>query len=155
MKRMYVLLLLVAAVACGGGGSDPVEPDPVQTTVPNVTSGVFEVTARQTFDECDQSTDWNGTYNVELDSLSFSMGTWVGKWTPTKAQAAGDGPMDQTTTRSCTVKRWSSVYITFSTPDKFSGTILYRLRLAGDCGTRTTCTTSWVITGTRQPESTP
>jgi hypothetical protein len=154
MKRLALALLLIAALACGGsGGTDPIVPPPDTKGPPpptNVTSGTFAVTATLQINGCSQTTVWDGTYDVVIDSLSFAMGNWAGKWDPAKASATGESPKDVTHTRYCTATRYSVVYLKFTTRDHFAGSIVYRLRLAGDCGTRSTCTTSWVIRGDRQ-----
>jgi len=154
MKRLLLAFFLTAALACGGGGSGSgtLEPPPPDDDPPpaNITGGTFDVTATLQVNGCAQTTVWDGTYTVDLDSLSFSMGPWTGSWDSTKAAARGESVKNYTTTRACTVTRWTSVYITFSTPDHFAGSVVYRLRLGGDCGDRSTCTTSWVIVGDRQ-----
>jgi len=149
MKRLRPFLMILLLVACGGGG-DPVTPPPAKKTPLKVTGGTFVVTATQTFDNCDMATVWDGTYEVQIDSTIFSMGQWTGTWDAKTHAARGDSPKDVTQTRACTVTRWSSVYITFSTPDHFAGSVVYRLRLGGDCGDRKTCSSSWTIVGNRQ-----
>jgi len=155
MKRLLLAVLIVAALACGGGGgggSGTLEPPPPDSDPPptNVTGGNFAVTATLQVNGCEQTTVWDGTYDVQIDSTSFSMGPWTGSWDAAKAVARGESVKNQTTTRACTVTRWTSVNITFTTSDHFVGFVVYRLRLAGDCNDRSTCTTSWVIVGDRQ-----
>ena len=156
MKRLYVLFLLVAALACGGGGSDPAEPEPDPTPSLTVVSGTFDVTATMTTDGCEQSTVWDGVYDVVIDSLSFSIGptdgSWAydGTWNESKDTAIAESEKDITITRGCKATRWTTFYVTFLTENKFRATVLYKTALGGDCGTRTGCTTSWNLVGTRQ-----
>jgi hypothetical protein len=150
MKRFSLALLLVSLLGCGGGGSsDPVTPPPKSTL--KVASGTFDVTATMTTNGCAVSTVWDGPYEVQINSTSFSMGPWTGKWNPDTVSAVASSEKDQTTTRSCVVTRYSSIYITFYSEDTFSGSVAYRTGYGSGCSAdRKPCTTSWVVRGTRQ-----
>jgi hypothetical protein len=78
------------------------------------------------------------------------MGPWTGTWDASKLYAVGESAHDKTLVRYCTVSRYTTVYLTFESEDEFSGSVVYRLRLAGDCNDRSTCTSSWGIKGTRR-----
>ncbi|HEX6791540.1 MAG TPA: hypothetical protein VF247_09540, partial [Candidatus Krumholzibacteria bacterium] len=84
MKRLHLALVFATcAVACGGGGSgDPVTPPNDNNEPPPfaVASGSFDLTATSSFNGCEKNTDWSGTYDVEIDSTSFALGTWQGTW---------------------------------------------------------------------------
>jgi hypothetical protein len=156
MNRVHLALLIASTVACGGGGDTP---DPVQpkddTPAFEVASGTFDVTATMEFNACEQSTVWDGTYDVQIDSTSFSMGNFTGSWSPNTLRATGETEHESHTTRSCTVTTWTAIYLTFTSENSFGGTVTYRLRLGGDCGDRATCASSWTIHGSRQaPQST-
>lgn len=156
MKRFSLVLLLASLLACGGGGSsDPVTPPPPPSTL-KVAGGTFDVTATMTTNGCAASTVWDGPYEVQIDSTSFSMGSWTGTWNPKTVSAMADSPKDKTTARNCTTTRYSSIYITFYSKDTFSGSVVYRTRLGGTCSAdRKPCTTSWVVRGTRQAAPAP
>ncbi|HET6348097.1 MAG TPA: hypothetical protein VFH88_03345 [Candidatus Krumholzibacteria bacterium] len=151
MRRHLPWLIFVMTVACGGGGSGVDTPNDNTNVKPLVVpSGTFDVTSELIVDHCDQNTDWNGPYDVEIDGTSFSMGPWTGTWTAANKLAVGESTKDKVTTRNCTATRWSTVYLTFYSADHFRGTIIYRLALGGDCGTRVGCSTSWTVVGDRQ-----
>jgi len=154
MKRFLLPFLLACAVACGGGDSSPTGSDSSSNTppkdVPVVTSGTFVVTATMSFDGCNQATVWDGEYNIGIAGTDFVMSPFNGSWDPLKAKALGETRHNQSTSRTCTVTTWTAVDITFTTEDTFYGNIIYRYRVAGDCGDRNPCATSWLISGTRK-----
>jgi len=155
MKRFSPVLLLALLLGCGGGSSDPVAPPPPKSTL-KIAGGTFDVTATLTTNGCAMSTLWDGPYEVEIDSTSFSMGSWTGKWNPDTVSASANSQKDVTTTRSCVATRYSSIYITFYSEDTFSGSVVYRVRYGSGCSAdRTPCTTSWMVRGTRQAAATP
>ncbi len=144
--------LLLAALLTGCGGDD----GPAQTTGPpplpplQVSNGLFDVTANIIFDTCNSTTTHNGTYEIQIDDRSFSMGTkWVGAWDPKTTMGTGESERDRTTMRLCTVTTWTSVNVTFQSEDEFTGVITFRQRVDGAC--RTPCVTTWGIAGVRQP----
>lgn len=153
MKRVYLALIAACAVACGGGGSG----GPV--TLPNddgnnpppftVASGSFNLTATPSFNGCERTTDWTGTYNVAIDGTSFALGNWQGSWNASTVTGVAESEKDKTTTRSCTTTDWTEARITFTSEDVFSGTFTFRHRLAGSCPNLVTCTSTWTVTGTR------
>jgi hypothetical protein len=151
MKRFGPALLLAGAIACSGGGdsNDLVKPPSGDPPPFEVVSGSFTVTARSTVNGCDRTTDWNGTYDIQIDSTTFMMGTWKGNWSPTTVMGVAESEREKITTRNCTITNWVTAYVTFTSEDAFSGTISYRHRLARDCPNLTTCTSTWIITGTR------
>ena len=154
MKRLYLALLVALAIACGGGGSgDPVTPPPDDTAPPfTVASGSFSLAATPTINNCGITTDWSGTYDVGIDSLTFTLGTWQGSWNPGTVTGVAQSLKDKTTTRNCTTTDWTEARITFSSEDAFSGTFTFRHRLAGSCPNLNTCTSTWVVSGTRVVE---
>lgn len=154
MRRVCILLLFASTVACGSG-SDPMETDSSSSSTkheppPLVTSGTFDVTAKVSFDGCDRTAEWDGTYDIDIDSTAFSMGSFTGSWDAKRVKARGETPHDRTTIRNCLVTIWTEVNITFTSEDAFYGSIIYRYRVAGECGTRNPCATTWLIHGTRQ-----
>ena len=153
MKRLLLSLLVAAAVACGSGSSGPAEPVENKTPPLHIVSGTFDVTAWLTTNACERTTLWDGAYDVVIDSLILSFGSYTGSWNPEKYTAIAEGPKNVTVTRSCTATRWTTVYITFLSEDKFRGTILYRLRFGGQCSDdRVACSTSWNMVGVRRQE---
>jgi hypothetical protein len=147
--------LLLAALLTGCGGDD----GPAQTTGPppppplQVSSGLFDVTANIIFDTCNSNMTYSGTYEIQIDDLSFSMGDeWLGTWDPKTTMGVGESEHDRTTMRLCTVTTWTSVNVTFQSEDEFTGVITFRRRVDGEC--RTPCVTTWGIAGVRQ-QATP
>lgn len=152
MKRLNFALLLAALVACGGGGgSDPVKPSTPTKSPMQVENGSFVVTATVSFDGCAVRTPWSGNYDVAIDSTAFSMGPFTGKWDAKSAAAEGETEKMVSSTRGCTSTIYSSIYITFTNPNHFAGTLIYKERLTGSCGTRAGCTSSWIVRGDRAP----
>lgn len=156
MKRVCFLVLCACAVGCGGNSSGPVEgPSSSPPHAPKVTSGTFAVTSEVSYDGCAQPTEWAGDYDLEVDSLTFSMGPFDGDWDASHAKALGETEHHQTIYRLCTVTTWNAIDLTFTSEDAFYGHIIYYSRPGANCGSRTSCASTWLIHGTRQPPPSP
>ena len=154
--RLALLVPLVFAAACGGGGDGTVTPPPPdEQEVPEIVSGTFVVTSALISNGCDQSSTWGGQYEIEIDSTSFAMGPWTGTWNARTGTAVAESVHDITETRNCRVSRYTTVYVTFKDADTFKATLLYQVRLGGDCGDRASCTTSWWRSGASRCASLP
>jgi len=141
---LAVLTLLLAS--CGGEEGDPVAPN--LDSAPQVSSGQFDVTSAIIFDTCNETDLYNDTFDVTVDSLLFEMGAdWTGSWDPKTATGSAESVRDKRTMRFCTITEWTEVRVTFSSSDEFTGEIIFRRRVNGDCGTP--CVTTWRVTGTR------
>jgi hypothetical protein len=149
MKRHLLALSLVSLLACGGGGSDPVTPPENQQTTFVVPSGTFALTATVTVNHCNRSDVWDGNYDVQFDGKAFTMGQFVGTWTSSTRLATGKGTASVHMVRTCTVTDQATCYLTFSDKNNFHGNILFHHSIKGSCDNLTSCSTSWLVTGTR------
>lgn len=152
----FVLLVPLLAFTFGCGDESATEP---QTTTPpppspmEVPSGSFAVTSGIIFDSCSSTTTYDQTYNVQIDDTGFSMGNdWTGTWTstPTELKCNGESVHDREDIRDCSTTTFTTVELKFSSPDEFSGTIVFFKNAVGPCTTRENCRTTWRINGTRQ-----
>jgi len=154
MKRLFMALTLAAILACGGdGGSNPVTPPAHRTPAPfTVTGGAFDVVSSLGFDGCSSTTDWNKTYDLQIDSTNaFTMGSFKGTFTPSTLSCKGETTRLRTSVRNCRTAKWTEVQIKFTSADTFSGSIIYRYTATSECTNLKGCTSSWVISGTRVP----
>jgi hypothetical protein len=146
------ILVLVASFLAGCG--DESGPDPIQAppTPPlEIESGTFTITSWENFNGCNKTTDYDGTYQIQIDGSNFSMGDdWPGTWDPNTLEGTGESVHDQNTYKSCIVTTWTTVNIEFSSKNEFSGHITYRQRVAGTCENFGNCTSTWGISGVRQ-----
>ena len=139
-------VLTFSLVSCGGEENGPVAPN--QTSAPQVSSGQFDVASFIIFDTCNETDLYDQTFDITIDSLSFTIGNeWTGTWDPETATGLAESERLATPGR-CTVTTWTVVRVTFSTTEEFTGEIIFRRRVDGDCGVP--CLTTWRITGTRQ-----
>jgi hypothetical protein len=148
--RAFLLLVLLGVASCGGddGGNASVGPPPPPP--PKIESGSFDVTATLGYNGCGSYTNFSGTYEIEIDSLSARMGSWAGTWDPATLRADCESAHSQQITRGCTITTWTAVTITFSNVDTFYGAIVYRKRVVpSDCPCCRPCQSSWNIQGTR------
>ena len=148
----WLLLLALATffvAACGDESAPPpvVGPPPI-----TVESGFFDVITGPGFNGCDKPDVYDGnTYEIQINGTAFSMGDdWTGTWNPNTLLGSGSTEPISNTFKSCIITTWTSVNITFSSEDEFSGSILFRRRLRGDCENFTPCTSSWQIAGVRK-----
>lgn len=117
-------------------------------SAPQVSSGQFDVTSFIIFDTCNETDLYDQTFDITIDSLSFTMGNeWTGTWDPKAAEGSAESERVITVFRVCTIAEWTRVRVTFSTEDEFTGEIIFRKDVNGDCSER--CVTTWRITGTR------
>lgn len=143
-------VLVCSLAACNNGGELPAGPEKTAPPPPIVVeSGSFEITAVSGFNGCGSGTNFDGIYDVVIDSLSCTLGNWTGSWDPASVTADLESPHNVQNLRDCTVRAWTSVNITFSSENAFWGTIVYRKRVSGTCGCCTQCTSSWTITAVR------
>ena len=152
---MMLVLWVPLGWSCGGEATSNINVPPPGGQDPplQVESGQFVVTATIQFDNCETVTSHDGTYDIEIDSLGFTMGDdWEGEWSadPTTLSAHGESSHhQQTTPQGCLITRWTEVDLTFHSVDEFSGHIVFRRRTVGTCACCTQCQTSWSVTGVR------
>ncbi|HEX5131830.1 MAG TPA: hypothetical protein VFX92_05010 [Candidatus Krumholzibacteria bacterium] len=150
-RTCFLLLAAALLAGCGGSGGDDVIVPPPGPPAPAVVDGVFDVAAHIIFDTCDSDSVYDGTYAFQIDDQTFTMGdTWSGTWNPKTASGYGESEHTGYTVRVCTVNRWTSLTLTFSSEDEFTGSITYHQRVEGDC--QTPCVTTWAISGVREPD---
>jgi hypothetical protein len=149
MKRFSLALLLGFVVACGGGGSDPADPNNNQNTAMVVPNGTFALTSVKSVDGCGRPEVWDGDYEIQIAGKTFTMGEFTGSWDATKGFARGETEHGVTVTRNCTLSDFSMTYLTFEDKDTFHGTISYKHTLKGSCPNLKSCTTTWIVNGTR------
>lgn len=148
-----VLLAAVTAVLIAACGAEDTTGDRIiaPPPPPQVSSGLFNLAATLQFDGCNSTTVYDSVYEIQITDSTFTMGAdWSGQWSPSTLKATGESEHVKETVRFCTITTWSTLQITFTSEDEFFGTIVYRRRLLGDCGTRTPCQTSWTISGVRR-----
>jgi len=153
VRRFCALLALALFVlpigACGGEDSPAQVTGPDNTPQLQVDGGTFDVTTRIIFDTCESTTAHDASYDIQIDDGDFTMGSdWIGTWDPKTVTGRCESEHIRNTYRYCTVTTWTEANISFSTKDEFSGTIMFRRRVSGDCNTP--CVTTWEITGVRQ-----
>jgi len=150
-NTLIIALVLLAATLIPACGDDPAAPQETKNQPPplEVTSGTFDVTSHVAFNTCNTAGDYDGTYDIDIDGSDFTMGTaWAGSWDAKTVTGLGESEHTSETLRLCTVRRWTEVSITFSSEDEFSGRIIFRQRVNGEC--REPCQTTWLIEGVRQ-----
>ena len=150
VNSIVATLLICGVTACSS------DDEPEQVTGPGnenqlkVASGTFEVTSNVIFTTCNNPPSFDGEYDVQITDQDFTMGTdWVGSWNPNNSTALGESEHVRTVIRFCTITEWTEVNITFSSEDEFTGDVIYRRRVNGDCSSP--CTTTWGIAGVRKP----
>jgi hypothetical protein len=145
-----LVALLCLAVSCG----DDAGPTQVTNGGPPpiiVESGTFEVTSWSIYDGCALSSTLEETYDIQIDSTSFTMGDdWFGEWDEKRLQANAESEHVKQIQRLCTITTWTTVHITFTSEDEFSGDAIFRHRISGTCENETNCQTTWRMTGIRQ-----
>ncbi len=147
----WLLLLALATLfvaACG----DESAPPPVAPRRPiTVESGFFDVIDTLIFDTCDSDLVYDGTYEIQINGTDFSMGdAWTGTWDPTRLQGSGESEHAKVVLSRCTHTTWTTVNITFTSADEFSGSVVYRLKESGVCPGSSECVSSWRIKGVRK-----
>jgi hypothetical protein len=147
------LLVVVSPLLTGCGDEEAERVTSVSGPTPPMTidSGFFEVTGKIAHNGCELTKSYDATYWVRIDSSGFSMGPeWTWSWDADAAQASGESAHRIVDRKACRITSWSTVSITFTSEDEFSGYILYRDRAVGECPNDKSCQTSWTITGSRQ-----
>jgi uncharacterized lipoprotein NlpE involved in copper resistance len=152
-KAIGTAMALVLVLAGCGTSSSPVATKDTQTgNTLEVPDGVFDVTANKGLDQCDSKVDYNGSYLIQIDGSTFTMGDdWTGMWDENNSLGSGSSPHQSETFRQCTISTWTSVNITFSSANEFTGSITLNKRVTGDCDTP--CLSTWLISGTRRVDT--
>ena len=159
LKLSYITLWALAlalplVVSCGTeGGSGHLAGTPPSSDPPmEIADGMFDVVATPSVEGCGHQ-DYSGSYQVTFNENGFTVNDYTGQWsaTPSRVDADGETPISRVTTRGCTISTWKVIDITFTNPDSFSGSIVYRKRVAGTCDCCDACTNSYTIVGTRAP----
>ena len=150
--RILALIIAICLVgSCGGDNGDGLPATNPFAPAMEVESGSFDVVAKVSFNACNSTKDYSGTYNITFTDTSFTMAGWSGDWNATPSQLKADGESAHTMmeTRGCTIRTWTEVHLTFTSNDSFYGNITYRKRVSGTCDCCPRCTSSWTFNGTR------
>lgn len=148
---LLLAVLLAGSFGCGGGGGGPTSGNEEPPPALNVAGGTFDLTAEEMYNPCEMTVAYDGAYDITIDGDIFAMGSdWTGSWNTNDASGSAQSAIESDTNqRGCTVNKWTSVHVTFSSEDEFSGTITYRRRVFnGECDAP--CTSTWSIHGVRQ-----
>lgn len=152
------LLVLAFATLIGcGDESSPTQVDDNPPPPPiEVASGAFDVTSSVLFNGCNRTEMFDGTYEIQIEDTTFSMGAqWHGTWDANAVEGFGESDHEESVIRLCTITTWTTVRVEFTSADEFSGEVVYRSRVSGSCGDRTNCQSTWRVTGVRQQTVAP
>jgi hypothetical protein len=146
-----LVIVVCCLAACGGGDGEfsfgsPSEPPPPNIEVEN---GTFELSSVAQYNGCSSAANFDGSYDVVIDSTTMTLGNWSGTWDPVKLTGYLESPHAVNTTRDCEVRTWTSVSVNFSSENAFWGSIVFRKRTAGLCQCCEQCTSSWSFTAAR------
>jgi len=118
-----------------------------------VENGTFTMSSQEIFSTCDEQLNvYNGDFEITIEGQNFTMGDdWTGKWDADARTARGDSEIERSRNhRGCAISTWTTVDITFISPDEFTGNVYYRRRVTDDGECETPCNVTWGVDGLRK-----